>query len=840
MKSGKETSKFDTLVYTEGLPCHKFILKKLTTTNAAKVFTKNYVATMKAAGMEDDKIEESLLFFSGLAYGLNGTYDFASWDNCIDGFSLVNNILFDNSVAAYKKCNQYYKQTDVKCTACALCFLSSRYKNRYIDTEKALVQYALASMENLNYILDSNLSKDSFTSVMDVIGRKTVSTKPCLYPFYKHTFGALQDKSIQEDIFISGIDYCTVLSAYHLKKIKRLSNAELNAITKDCGFDVDTFCSVMVNEMLTGEVCTKEQVDSYLKQLIPPEPHDLSLIFSQQTPKDTGATIFENCNLGISGLSDFYGADLYAKPVGQTGEKAKQSFSKEGSQETKTDTVISESPVSDIQLVDLTLEDILSSINSTDTEYSENETFVEEELCEDTTGVSSNSDFRIIRPQNNEETVEHGKTEPILGHDVIPDVVYPVDTVNEVDNTSGFMLEEAHSAEDKPYGNPVISENMNTPVVEEDNETIDDTQSEQELFYPIPNSGMTFWDDTGEIDVPFTELLVEEELYYFQEKDLNGVPLIQEEELRYFALCLDNGPSRLLTMLESHVYKDKRLSLELVCTKEQDFYLLMYSPKLHAYFYTDCKHKDVLEIIAPLLSYSSIIKICYYPFALVSALRILGLQIKSIRSLFSMSRLLLGPHNMSMGDVLLDLGATPAEGGVTIEPVGEIKSVALLYMHCYSRIYHHNQSRILYDGLWNQFELFNMFDVALGLSYNHHFISHQNTLLFRLTTANEYTFLSQLPSQFKEEGKVFQLKLQYSPEENGLVILNLICDMYIKGLFFRTDTTLLSMGEGYVVFYVPERDAAYMETQINRLFLLYLQRTKLRGLEYSFEELKNK
>jgi len=764
-KNTKNTVLFASVIGTSGLPCHKYLLKSLTTNNDAKVFVKNYVITMKTVGMKDEDIEKSLYFFPSIADKLNGGYDFATWDKHIEGFSLIDDIMFDNDVAQFKNCRQYYRKIDTKCTACSLCPAASVYKNANMDAEKNVILYALASRENLSYVLEKGISADLFTSVTDVVANKMVSSKPHLYPFYKNTMLALCDPVMSNTLFSFESDYEAVLETYHAKKIGNISSIE-----KDCSFSLDVFCSVMVNNMLSGEACSKSEVDAYIAAMTPKIEGNLADIMKDAGKQKDAISLTSACNLGVEEILQY---DTPQKSKKQTGNRKKKS----AQNPVRTDMATSKGSVQSTSkntFVEITLDSILSGMSASE-EVLKEDVLVEESIQQE--------EMVMNREVINEE------------EEIIPEARKEV------------FVDEACDCE------PDDSENLCVPSV-----TVTAESAKESV-------------------ITVTEIPIEEEIIKASENDMVGIPMVDIGELKHFALNLDEGNSHLLSLFESHVLKDKRLSLEVVCVSDNDFYLLLYSPRLHAYFYTKCGDISVREILAPLLSHRSIEKFCYYPYTLLSVLRKLYMPVRSIYSLFSMSRVKYGSHSMGMGMMLEELGAVKAVGGVTVRPEGDIKSIPLLYMHCYHNLYYRNKRSLLKTGAWNEFEVSNTFDMVLGMSYHQNLYSRNNDYLFWLSNANGYVFRKKLSDGFNCPGKKICLSLRYVPAGMESIILHLLCRMYEYDMFFKTDILILSMSDDFVSFYILDQDVDYVETKINRLLLSYLHQKELRGVEYHLQEI---
>lgn len=743
-------------ILTEGFPCHKFILRKLSSINEAQVFTKNYVLTMQRAGVSNKDIAASLPFLSFHANELNGTYRFDMWEHHIQGFDLIEDIAFDNDVATYKTCRQYYKLYDVKCTACALCPLFNKYKNKFEDSEKQVIRYCLDTRGNIDYVLSKGITSDMFTAVVDVTVRKTAATKPCLYPFLKQTFEALMHNSeVRNAIYEENIDFDMVLEKYHANKV-----AKLGAIAKDCTISVNTFCAVMISEQLPDTACTQQELEQHLKNLLPEYDNTNALSSLMTTNKPSSCVkLNSNCNLGLEKLGEFYEGKVKRTVKAKTDES--KSISLKNKDNYKT----------------LSLDDIMA------TYYKDTDDERKQPADDNTTANTDSTPPDTVKASANKE---------------VPPIDCKTDTKvpdTEIVVRNAFFISGVHKK-----------------------------QATENKCFP---------------DIRIEEIPMNDNLAYIENGSLISIPVIAEQELLHFSLDLDNGNSKLLTMFESYVLKDKRLSMELVQVDSKFHVLLMYSPKMHAYFHTTCNKVDVREIVSMLLSYPSIVKFCYSPYVLLSVLRQLHIQVKNLWSLYSMSAVMYKHHHMPMHSVLMNMGAYKAQGGAILKVDGEINSVVLNYMHCYHNVFQKNKNILLKKGLFNEYEEQNTFDLVLGMSYYQSLYSRIPDYLFKLKSAGGYVFRNKLSADYKVNGKAFYIHFRHHSEENQPIIMWLLNEMYKCGLFHSCELLLLSLHETFLSLFVTKDYYDYVDTRVNRILLKHLKENRLRGMEYYTGELFN-
>lgn len=314
-----------------------------------------------------------------------------------------------------------------------------------------------------------------------------------------------------------------------------------------------------------------------------------------------------------------------------------------------------------------------------------------------------------------------------------------------------------------------------------------------------------------------------------------SIPFVSELELMHFAIALDNAPVRLHTIFESHVIKDKRLCIEMVETDNGIRLLLMYSPKLHAYFYTGLKDTGVVSFMTNILSYPSIQKYCYYPFWLVSSLAKEGMRVKGLCSLFTISAILYDRHRMTMEESLLKMGAWKATGGVTIKPEGEIESIALLLMHSYPSVYHRNLSRVKRCGLYGEYEGRLSFDMLLSEHFQQGMYSCCNRVLFSLADSSRLIFGNERDESYRLEGRVYRYTLR-GCQKPSYVLRKLLCKLRDNGSIYKYDVMLTSLSLTTFTIFIANKDIVRYQTIINTTLLLLLLDEEYKNVTYDITE----
>lgn len=758
-----------------GMPCHKYILRGLGTTVDAIVFRKTYVNTMVAAGATYEEIEAALPL---LSFKLDRNspiagYDFSSLPNQTHGLSLIDSIRLDDDVATYRTCDKFYKKFDKKAIACRLCPLSAKFSNRNIQVERSVLSYALSSPSALQYLLDNHVAAEHFTSVIDVMGYFSYPQKPSCYPLFAQTFLALQQPEIRADYFTAkenGVPSVEMI-AYH---------------------DTNLTSGYIPRGLISPELTVRlEEVLSVELEKSPcPDKSKIDLL------------IFQLMNPTIS-LSNDSQAELFAV----VNHSAEEQTAK-GEAVKVNPTQIAEHSNMGLDTLD-NFYDIPPSPRKSKSSAAKKRTRQKE------APTSTNLiDDTIFSPTVPLDTVENV---------TLSDLVEIVEPIAASDDLITNVAKEIEENDTTPNGNnPCFYERV------QDTEVVNKLPGKSTTYSGVPDEQISITEipDAEEIEAAF--------IHEGAGDNMIVLPVVPRKELTHFALCLDTENVRLLSMFESYVLKDRRLSIELIQTEEKAVYLLMYSPRMRAYLYTDFGSIMVKEILTPLLEHTSISKYCYFPYATISALWKVGVYVKGVYSLFSMSALLYGDHSMGMEVVLGKMGANAAIGGTTIKPCGEIKSIPLKYMHAYANVYHRSKHEINKRGFLSEYKARNHFDLVLGYSYYQDRIVKNGSTLFVLHTANGYRFQSS-----KVQAQEGNLMLCYTFQNSMQVSSQLIRDLLIRldaaGRLRKWHISISGLSNNSCTLCIKETDYKSVATILNTTILAYLHEKELFGIEYHLE-----
>lgn len=771
--------------YQEGMPCHRYILRNLKTEVDALNFVKTFVNTMTHVKMEDSQIEACIYLFSAHLppdSAIKG-YQFENWPNALEDVSLVDSIRLDATVATFKRCVQFYKSQTAKTDVCKICPLSDKYCNGKKDIESYILRYALESKENYEYVISMGVTPSHFHSLVDVLERVTTALLPGLYPFYADVFRALGMEHIADEHFES-VDKTVPCSEMEKFISKKISTGSIpSSITSSPV--IDRVVYVLWDEIIEYALKTREEIHAYI----------CALLSNKNIEVADCTSVAEASDIGKDAISDYYATSDNCTTV------------------LNNDADESQYEHISVQSV---MERALSEDSKTTTVY-----------------YDAFSEFSVF-----DEEVK--KTFPATD-DISQSSVYGEDSLpdeEEREETGNFYA--ASYEEEIPVESEKLSEE---PAAEEHNDADEDVV-EEEVVKPFEESVLDSEDkdifhgtESGEMEI--REIPIEEynKEIYEEEGSMVSVPYISTKELRCFSISLDGGDAKLLTIFESHVLKDKQLCMELVQTEKGLRYFLFYSPRLHAYFYTNMSDRKVYGILKSLLSHSSIVKYCYYPFCLVAATMKFDIYIQSVVSIFSLSCIKTPGHTFSMEYILESYGAKKAVGGVTVKPEGEIESLPILYMHSYPNIYRRLTSELKGVGLYGEYVERNQFDVLLSRFFYQDLYEAENRSLFVMNNTNRYVFADAVAREYKEEGRCYNYRISRCVNPTQLVRKVLLL-MDSKGYFKKYHMMISSLTPISFTLYVANADCDRIKTLVHIALLDILMLEEYRNVEYELIEIK--
>lgn len=761
--------------YTEGMPCHRYLLRCLQDEEDAKTFVKTFVNTMTAVRLPDEYIEADIFMFSHHLPSDSPlkNYAFENWPAIIEDIPLTDTIRMDSSVATYKKCTQYYRSKAARTDACSICPLSKWYKNGKEKEELAVLRYVLESEEHYSYVSSLGVSSSLFKSCTDVLEVTAYAKRPGIYPFFATVFDSLSVPEIRAAHYSMPEKniICEVMREYLSQNIvkKVITDAFNNASV------LNGVIAVMWELIYNSDLCDTSVIDGLVKYLLSSEAECANRAGSSSAGFNDVVTSFSD--LGSANIDEFYSSyvDMADAPAG-TKKKSKP-----------------------MVFETITLDSILSTLSS------------QKEVNEDVKDSPFLMTDEIVYDEINIDSSPYpdialdGICEPQEGHvEISSGCASPADSAETAAPDGAKYNDETETNSDTSSGTADAAEEHDTP--------------------------------SGKIIV--REIILDEvcEEIYEEEGSLVSIPYVSNEELNRYTICLDMAPPRLHTIFESHVLKDKKLCIEMIGSDGGKRYLLLYSPKLHAYFYSTLTNKKVVWILTQLLSYPSIEKYCYYPFVVISSLFKLGMRVKSVFSLFSLSAVLFGGHRMKMSDTLLELGCKPAVGGITIKPEGNIGSAILRYMHSYPMVYRRRLYELKSKGMYADYVARHSFDIVLAEHYQQDLFSTTHRSLFALVNSSSYLFGKGKDESYIFEGSVFLYRFRHHMKP-ALLVREILCEMKSRGYMARYKLMITSVSKNSFSLYIARNDISRVQMLIHNILLLFLLEKEYRGVVYEIEEL---
>lgn len=761
--------------YQEGMPCHRYILRNLKNEVDALSFVKTFVNTMTRVGMSDEHIESCIYLFSAHLPPDSPlqNFRFENWLNMIDGISLVNCIRMDSTVATYKKCMQFYKSQSAKTDVCKICPLHRKYSNDKKDVETQILRFALESKSNYEYVTSLGILPMHFHSLVDILEHVTTATMPGIYSFYSDLFKALGYEHIAEAHY-SNVD--KTIPCIEIEKF--ISNKILNGSIPVSFISSPTFINKVIiilwDMIMESPLLKKVEIKNCIN----------SLLSGKDEKRINDTTIAAGTDIGKGSVNEYYSV----KPVDASARETKgdSSFVYES---------INLMSIFDSELLD---EDKVSIVDI---------------------GIfSSDNDLPSNDADNAYNNFYFDKENALE--------VKPKDFSDSIPCTdlNGNIIDGENASDNLDDNNEIPTHNE---VVADNKADYDNTENDT-----VNNSFMTT--ESGEIELRELPSGFDKEIYEEMES-MVSVPFVPYDELSHFAICLDNTQSRLLTIFESHVLKDKRLCIELIQSEDSLRYFLMYSPKLHAYFYTNMTDHRVYEILKQLLSYSSIEKYCYFPFTFIAALMKFDIYVKTVFSIFSLSGIKMTGHNFSMEQTLAFMGAKKAVGGVTVSQEGTMESLPLLYMHSYPAIIRKGIYELKCNGFYPEFLERNQFDVILSRFYYQDLYENARRSLFKIVNSDKYNFAQLENNSYKIDGRCYTYRFVRCYEPAAL-IKKVIVLMDKKGYFKKYKLMVSSLTPMSFSVFIADSDQQRLLTLIHIAILEILTNDKYRDVEYELIE----
>ena len=334
--------------------------------------------------------------------------------------------------------------------------------------------------------------------------------------------------------------------------------------------------------------------------------------------------------------------------------------------------------------------------------------------------------------------------------------------------------------------------------------------------------------------LPTTEVIYNnlDELGAFNNADVNKrediiqIPFVAPESLQNLAINLDDENAHVLSIFENHIAKEKILFLEYATSGKSNF-LIFCCPGLPRYLFTSGTKPLVNEVIAPMLSHRSIQKICYYPYLLLSHLAYQGLVIRNYFSIFSSYMLLEPGGTRSAQSVLNKYGAKP----IRHEWMDKTQFDMVSYISCYQDIKNRmwllmKQKRILSDFKEQQ-----LYDTALGISYQPGRQFQKPDVLFCIPQAGTYVFHNEEICCSYTPGELMSYEVKNVCNDNIDIIKKVICILVDTERFIISGIKIAGIDSSSFKIFVKTETSDYITSCINMAFLEVIEANQLYGLE---------
>ena len=741
-----------------GLPCVGY-MKKITGMFGVYGFLRNLILTYRGIGLSDDEIKEKCIAQGNVLFA-SGVFEVGDSDlgklmeivspSTMSGSEWVQSILSIKS-AEYKGCRHYYSNYDDSHSICSICPLSKSFQNSTLESECTVIQYALLSKDNTEYV-EKSVSLPNFKALYDLAANVQGKTKPVFFDLTWILLGHIIRK--KDELPYEDKESLTVMLASLILKDMRTvsSHAHSPALTRTL---VGTSKQAVEYVM---SYPTKLSIDAAIAELESPAASEL---------KTDGIVYAEHSNLGKKTIEEYYDTP------GESREPEPE------------------------HVLEIDMNFIIGQIYN-----------------DEALPVSSEPVEAPFIDKNNPPS-----TTPL------PSSIGPVST------EEGSL--ETHTAV------PPVIEESHMHEADEPGDEMEDTASDISEPEDTEDEDVAFSDTENEAgpnaDSPIMQIVevpLASQDFYPWEGSMVVIPSVTVEELHTFAINLDAGDARLLSIISNNLFSTSghgggvNLSIEFVSLGEGRFAYLLYIPKFNSYFYTTFGNSDVKYIIGRAMSYASIKKFCYQPFVLIAQLRKEGIDVKSIYSLFSVSEVMYPSHHMSMEIALETLGAFPFSCSK-----GTPKSNIIRYMHCYHRIFMMRHKEIISNGSERMYSESSLFSQAL--SYSFLFPStNGDGCLFYMPAAGNYHFLASTKFQFGNDKKLFCISFDFSPIASSYVIKRLITTLYETGVFRVADASLVCLGVNFLTYAVEQTKDRWFDGKVHSTLLKILMAEKTRGIEY--------
>ena len=735
-----------------GMPCHKYIIRNLTTEKDMLEFERAYADLMLSKDYNENEIEDALIAMSSYINPkspLQGKV-FDILGNGPDMGNFVSSLIFDNNIPTYGKCSAYYKRFDKQIHACSLCEFSAKSTCTNIKNEKLLLRFILESNHNYEAALSSGASEDFFNSNIDIMAYTNAGRS---YPLqlYKLIFSLLGDETVRAEHY----------EKEHLGDgIRNGICARLKKMRLPSEFHTESFFYKVIDVL---------EYDIYKSELIAPERAE-ALLNSPVTENkkedvpisDTAPSFFETLNPFMHEVKQNSGnvpePDLSSE---KKSLDAQEQIDKIPNEETPVEDKI----VSNTRKEEKKPDENLKIDNKADPLPDPAERKPSPEATADNENLSSgkNQEPEVCKIQTGkEESKEQNPDHPADQPKESENHRYKISTIS-ADKLEVEDVIPAAVADIEPY---IILEN-------------------------------TYPDQFGSIQMDMGDDLI----YY---------PDLEYKELLAAGICLDTRNAAILSKFENAILHDKCVSIECV---EADHapYVLFWVSMLNTFFFTDCKHGFSFEIVKKILASNLIRKIIYSPFRLYAMCKELGVYIKNVASL-QCRHYALGKNETDYLSVMRSYRIDFYTPGVDFRCEGELTSEVFPILPSYSKIFRKQKRLLKKREKEEACKEIEDFCAAIGNSYRSPYLPLKGR--DTIVTMPRPLIFSFYPNT-KEAyipGYILMYKVDGCNTKN--LLREMICELNKGGLFRNYPVQLLSFSDKSIYLFVGENEFEYMTTLI--------------------------
>lgn len=298
------------------------------------------------------------------------------------------------------------------------------------------------------------------------------------------------------------------------------------------------------------------------------------------------------------------------------------------------------------------------------------------------------------------------------------------------------------------------------------------------------------------------------------------IPVVLEAELDACAISLNTRNTLILTKFESAVLQDGRVIVEVVRSDSGKIHLLMWVPRLRAFFSSDLSESVSNGVLLPIFSKRSVTKITYSPYWLYSVIHKYNKgQVQSIESIQSI-HYLLGLDGFDYLTVLSMNGAIPANAMVDFKAKSAVSSLVFRMMPSYLLCYRKLHRRMNGDVKKN-YEMYGKLIEAIGASYDMSFWLGTDTFLYTMPKPFSYKFIPVDIRRISVPGYIVTYSAEYlidPPRPLFGQILYLLAD---KGRFKNLEMQIISYTDNQLVLFISDACFSYAVEILSRTIFDY-------------------